>query len=104
VRAAFSFGTTSAGIDIRVASDPVGLPTKGVIDAGRRRDRLLTLDDTVEFLNLVLGLKLLAKKTRTWWHSFVRCEISGWASSKRGGVLAASSRRESETVPDRSVS
>jgi len=31
--------------------------------------RLLTLDDTVEFFNLVLETKLTDAEKRTWWHS-----------------------------------
>jgi len=36
-------------------------------------ERLLTLDDTVEFFNLVLGDKLTAQETRIWLRSCARC-------------------------------
>ena len=38
--------------------------------------RLLTLEDTVEFFNLVLETKLTPRRRRRWWRSCCNCESS----------------------------
>ncbi len=35
--------------------------------------RLLTLDDAVEFFNLILSDKMTAQRSKTWWRSYALC-------------------------------
>ena len=41
-------------------------------------ERLLTLDDTVEFFNLILGTKLAPQEKQNWWHSCARFSPADW--------------------------
>jgi cytochrome c peroxidase len=53
-------------------------PLRGIKDSPpyMHDGRLLTLDDTVEFFNLVVGVKLTEPERRTWWPSCVPSEAS----------------------------
>ena len=66
-------------------------PLRGIKDSPPylHDDRLLTLDDTVEFFNLVLGLKLVPRRRRTWWRSCERCR---WLSSFDTSAIYSCSR------------
>ncbi len=46
--------------------------------------RLPTLEDTVEFFNLIFELKLTRKRRRIWWRSCSPCEASG--NANRAGL------------------
>ena len=63
--------------------------------------RLLTLEDTVEFFNLVLELKLTKQERRIWSHSCVNCNAAHVVrpsaySGKRGGQREGRGRHSVE--------
>ena len=59
--------------------------------------RCLTLEDTVEFFNLALQVKLTAQEKRTWSRSCASCE-------PRGHPTYRARFQSSQTVTDRWVS